>query len=223
MDAQPRKGQTERERERIMSANNDRDAILGRVRDALAPLEKRAPLPDWDREIVIMREARGDVDAWSLFAARLKAVNGTPLDSVAGLVELLEKNGWLHGYCDPALWPRLSKAFPVTFTVETTFDRAHVDVYQFGITRASGAIAETGTLILSDASTSSRLAALAPWVHIGVISKGDLLIDLPHAVEHFGSDPNVIWCTGPSKTADVEGILIEGVHGPGVQVALLVD
>ena len=25
-----------------------------------------------------------------------------------------------------------------------------------------------------------------------------------------------------TKTADVEGILIEGVHGPGVQVALLV-
>ena len=34
--------------------------------------------------------------------------------------------------------------------------------------------------------------------------------------------PNTIWCTGPSKTADVEGILIEGVHGPGEQVALLI-
>jgi len=32
----------------------------------------------------------------------------------------------------------------------------------------------------------------------------------------------VIWCTGPSKTADVEGILIEGVHGPGQQIALVV-
>jgi L-lactate dehydrogenase complex protein LldG len=35
-------------------------------------------------------------------------------------------------------------------------------------------------------------------------------------------DPNIIWVTGPSKTADVEGILIQGVHGPGVQACLLV-
>jgi len=32
------------------------------------------------------------------------------------------------------------------------------------------------------------------------------------------ANPNIIWRTGPSRTADVEG-----VHGPGVQIALLVD
>ena len=40
--------------------------------------------------------------------------------------------------------------------------------------------------------------------------------------EAMPADPNIIWVTGPSKTADVEGILIEGVHGPGIQIALLV-
>jgi L-lactate dehydrogenase complex protein LldG len=58
---------------------------------------------------------------------------------------------------------------------------------------------------------------------VAVISRRDLLSDLTQAVAALGSDPNVIWCTGPSKTADVEGILIEGVHGPGVQIALFVD
>jgi L-lactate dehydrogenase complex protein LldG len=201
----------------------DRDSILGRVRTALAPLKDRAPLPDWEREIVIMREARGTVDAWTLFSSRVKAVNGTPLESVAALVALLEKENAFVGYCDPALWPRLACAFPATFTVETTFDRTRVDHYAFGITRAAAGIAETGTLVLTDATTSSRLAALTPWIHVAVLARDTLFHDLPEAVDALGDDANVIWCTGPSKTADVEGILIEGVHGPGLQVALLLD
>ena len=56
-----------------------------------------------------------------------------------------------------------------------------------------------------------------------MISRANLYRDLPAAVAALGRDPNVVWCTGPSKTADVEGILIEGVHGPGVQIALFVD
>jgi L-lactate dehydrogenase complex protein LldG len=34
--------------------------------------------------------------------------------------------------------------------------------------------------------------------------------------------PYIRASTGPSKTADVEGILIQGVHGPGMQIALIV-
>lgn len=206
-----------------MSTRDDRNAILARVRSALAPLAQRAPLPDWSREIVVMRSARGAIDAWALFAERMRAVNGTPLTSVAELVALLERSGSLHGYCDPELWPTLASAFPAKFKVEASYDRTRVDDFQFGITRAAGAIAETGTIILSDTTTSSRLAALTPWTHVAVLSRRDLFLDLPQAVDALGSDPNVIWCTGPSKTADIEGILIEGVHGPGVQVALLVD
>ncbi len=203
--------------------SGDRDAILGRVRAALAPLPKRAALPDWESEVVVLRQARGAVDAWSLFAQRLKGVNGTPLERVTELVSLLDTNGWRHGYCAPALWPSLREAFPATFTVETAFDRTRVDDYQFGITEATAAIAETGTLVLTDRDTSTRLAALAPWVHVAVIRRDRIFVDLPQAVAALPHDPNVIWCTGPSKTADVEGILIEGVHGPGRQIALLAD
>lgn len=203
--------------------SSDRDLILSRVNAALKPLSTRAPLPDWDNELVILRQARGDVgDIWALFAQRLKAVNGTPLTDPAELVALLAKENWRHGYCDPALWDRLRPVFDAAggFTVETAFDRARVDDYQFGITKAAGAIAETGTIILSDASTPARLAALAPWTHIALIDPATLFTDLTQAVASLGRDPNIIWCTGPSKTADVEGILIEGVHGPGVQIAL---
>ena len=202
--------------------SDSREQILNRVHTALAPLTERAPLPDWDRALVVLREARAVTDLWAHFAARLKAVSGTPFATVAELVAYLDQNNWRHGYCDPALWPQLQSAFPASFTVETEFDRTRVDDYAFGITAATGAIAETGTLVLSDRGTSRRLAALAPWVHIAALRREQIFADLPAAVAALPADPNVIWVTGPSKTADVEGILIEGVHGPGRQIALLV-
>ena len=201
--------------------SDTRDQILARVRAALAPLPVRAPLPDWDDALVVRRGTREAGDRWTLFAERLAAVNGTALTAVADLVALLETGGWRHGYCDPALWPRLREAFPAGFTVETAFDRGRIDDYQFGITAATGAIAESGTVILTDRDTSSRLAALAPWVHVVTLRRDQIFADLPAAVAALPADPNVIWVTGPSKTADVEGILIEGVHGPGRQIALL--
>jgi L-lactate dehydrogenase complex protein LldG len=200
----------------------DRETIFNRVRDALKPLAARAALPDWDQELVHVRTIQPAVDLWTLFTERLKLVNGTPLTAVNELVALLEKNNWRRGYCDPALWPQFKDAFPADFKVETTYDRTRVDDYDFGITAATGAIAETGTLVLTDAGTASRLAALAPWVHVAVLRREQIHADISAALVALPADPNVIWVTGPSKTADVEGILIEGVHGPGVQVALLV-
>jgi L-lactate dehydrogenase complex protein LldG len=201
--------------------SDDRESILSRVRGALAPLHERAALPEYDSELAVLRKMIAGRDLVELFAERLRRLNGLALTDPAAVADFLRKNNWTHGYCDPALWPKLAPTFGTGFTVETEFDRARVDDYQFGITRAAGAIAESGTIILNDGVTSRRLAALAPWVHIAVIDRGTIHSDLPKAVAAFGSDPNVIWVTGPSKTADVEGILIEGVHGPGQQLALI--
>ena len=201
---------------------SSREKILSRVNAALAPLPKRAALPDWDRDLVVLREAHAGVDRWTLFAERFAAVNGRPVAALADLVSYLSANATFHGYCDPALWPQLQSAFPAQFTIETEFDRTRVDDFQFGITSALGAIAETGTIILSDTTTSRRLGALAPWVHVALVRRETIFLDLPAAVSAMPADPNIIWVTGPSKTADVEGILIEGVHGPGIQIALLV-
>jgi L-lactate dehydrogenase complex protein LldG len=205
-----------------MSSSDDRESILSRVRGALAPLHERAAMPDYTTELAVMRQMMGSRDALVVFAERLALVNGIALTDPAALVARLRENKWLHGYCDPALWPALAPFFGADFIVETTYDRKRVDDYAFGITRAVGAIAETGTIVLNDATTSRRLGALAPWVHIAVVERAKIFSDLPEAVAGLGPDTNVIWVTGPSKTADVEGILIEGVHGPGVQIALVV-
>ena len=75
--------------------------------------------------------------------------------------------------------------------------------------------------MLDDDLTSDRLAALAPWIHVAVVDPATIVRTIPEAIARFGNSPNIIWVTGPSKTADVEGILIEGVHGPGEQIAMI--
>ena len=201
--------------------SDDREAILSRVRGALTPLRDRAPLPQYDADIAVMRRLIAGRDQVELFAERIKNVNGIAFTDPAMLVAHLKAGGWLRGYCDPVLWPRLAPHFGPEFTIEQVFDRDRVDDYAFGITRAAAAVAESGTLVLNDATTVRRLAALAPWVHVAVVERASIHADLTEAVNALGQDRNVIWCTGPSKTADVEGILIEGVHGPGVQIALV--
>jgi L-lactate dehydrogenase complex protein LldG len=200
--------------------NTAREKILGRVRAALTPLKVRAAHPNYADEIATMT-GLPTADTGELFKARLQLVGGRAFEDADAVAAWLKAEGYTHGYCDPALWPKLQAAFGTEFTVETSFDRKRVDDYQFGITRAVGAIAETGSIILNDAATSSRLGALAPWVHIALVSRQQIFPDVISAVTSLGNDPNIIWCTGPSKTADIEGILIQGVHGPGVQIALL--
>jgi L-lactate dehydrogenase complex protein LldG len=109
------------------------------------------------------------------------------------------------------------------FELDSTLARARIDADDLGITRAAGAIAETGTVILDDATTSTRLSALAPWIHVAIVRRADIHRSLCAEISALGGAPYVVWCTGPSKTADVEGTLIQGVHGPGEPIALIVD
>lgn len=200
--------------------SGDREAILQRVREAVAAIPDRAEYPEWEDDLAVTT-VRPLEDRWAAFSERLTAFHGMPLEKPEELGEYLKTFRYTHGYCDPSLKDILGPILGPEITLEETFDRARLDDYQFGITRARAAIAETGTVIVTDHGTSSRLGALAPWVHVACIRRDEIFRDTTKAVADLGDDPNVVWITGPSKTADVEGILIEGVHGPGIQICLL--
>jgi L-lactate dehydrogenase complex protein LldG len=206
-------------KEEIMSET--RRMIFDRVKAAVAGVAGKHPLPEYRADVALSQGARGAADAVTRFRERLEAVRGRAFTEVAALAAWLVEQRATRGYCDPALAGWLAPALGQEIALETTLARDRIDDYAFGITRARAAIAETGSLILDDATTSSRLGALAPWIHVAVVNRDDILPDVASAAAALGDDPNVIWCTGPSKTADVEGILIEGVHGPGEQVALI--
>ncbi len=199
-----------------------RAAIFAKIESANAALKTKTAYPEYDLSLVHSQPKLAGDDLWQIFVRNFSDVNGKAMTSTEQLIGFLQQTQQLHGYCDPALYDRIgSQLAAAGLTVETEYHRDRYDDYQFGITRASGAIAESGSVILDDDRTSHRLAALSPWVHVAVLERAEIHRTIPDAIAAFGDSPNIIWCTGPSKTADVEGILIEGVHGPGEQIALL--
>lgn len=90
-----------------------------------------------------------------------------------------------------------------------------------GITSASRAIAETGTLVMMSAEGRERVASLLPPVHVAVIEAEQIVPDLFDVIDELDAagaqrvPSNVTLITGPSKTGDLGLRLTTGVHGPG--------
>ncbi len=96
------------------------------------------------------------------------------------------------------------------------------------VTGVAAAIAETGTLICDTGGGAVRGCTLIPPVHVAVVGRSQIVGDLFDWFMLVGpaasAVANINMITGPSKTADIEGILITGVHGPGrAHVVLIAD
>ena len=94
-----------------------------------------------------------------------------------------------------------------------------------GITDVDCAIAESGSLVVS---TNGRIrnAWVTPPIHVAIVRAAQILPDL---VDLFESATDALDAasttiiTGPSKTADIEGVLVTGVHGPAAVEIVLVS
>jgi L-lactate utilization protein LutC len=109
-------------------------------------------------------------------------------------------------------------------------DKSKADAFRadIGITGVDYAIAETGTVVLHPREGLSRLVSLAPPTHIAVLRPGEVIdsLDELFAMErndfmsgNLAGSMNLI--SGPSKTADIEGTTVTGIHGP-LEVHLII-
>lgn len=96
---------------------------------------------------------------------------------------------------------------------------------QASVTDVTYAIAETGSLVIQSSAAHGRAISLVPEVHVAVVEPKNCvadLLDLMEKLKETGPGNNTTIITGPSKTADIEGALVTGVHGPArVEVFLL--
>jgi len=98
--------------------------------------------------------------------------------------------------------------------------------YHCGITDVFAAIAETGSLVIQASPSHGRSLSLIPPVHIAIVEPRNLLPDLVDLFDRLtreGAGSGTIIITGPSKTADIEMNLVQGVHGPGTVKVFLLD
>ncbi|WP_303785572.1 lactate utilization protein C [Azovibrio restrictus] len=110
---------------------------------------------------------------------------------------------------------------PMEALKATLFDR--IDA---GLTLAECAIADTGTLVILSSPEQPRSLSLVPPIHICLLDATRLYPDMPTALKQeqwsAAMPTNLIFVSGPSKTADIQQTLAYGAHGPKALVVILV-
>lgn len=123
------------------------------------------------------------------------------------VVELDALREWLN---EP--WTVDADAAPFLSGLEYTLAD---DVWEakVGVTLVEAAVAETGSLLLAAGPGRKRLNSLAPEIHVALVRKEQIVPGLDEALAALGARTSVL-ITGPSRTADIEGVLVRGIHGP---------
>ena len=203
---------------------NEREALLGRVRSALGRGEGQAPAPAPPARVVVPQQ---DVEARiPRLLAAVEALAGKTFhaagpqaacDYVARVIEgrtAVASNAPLLAKCGITALPNVRSG--ITDGAELRALCASLDV---GITSADYALADTGTLVLFASPEEARLVSLLPPMHIALVPQDRILTGLDELFtlmpDPAGRSSSMVLITGPSRTADIEQILVRGVHGPG--------
>lgn|SRR5690606_2505505 len=113
------------------------------------------------------------------------------------------------------------------FPIYTTDQQ--LEVADAGITSCEALLARNGSVLLSNSDPAGRRLSAYPPIHIVVARASQLVMDIKHGLarlkEKYGDQlPSMITTiTGPSRTADIEKMLVLGAHGPKELYVFLIE
>ena len=90
-------------------------------------------------------------------------------------------------------------------------------VATYGVTYTTGGIAETATVVQPTSAQCGRAISLLPLVHIAVVDASTIVPTMLEVMQGYAGEKlpsQVCFISGPSATADIELVRVEGVHGP---------
>jgi L-lactate dehydrogenase complex protein LldG len=223
-----------------------REEILGRIREGLRVPAPR-PRDGHDGEATL--SGPGQTRAWlpavpldaegqlALFQKKCVQLR-TDLQLVDGieeaaniLVNLREVHQWTAAAAHHH--PLLDRIVPAlgleTQYTEERPDSKSLERCSVGITACDALIGQTGSILLTARSAGGRALSVLPPHHLVVARADQLVPDLPTAFDllsaRYGEKyPSFItFITGPSRTGDIERILVLGAHGPKNLTVILIQ
>jgi len=172
------------------------------------------------------------------FRAELELLKGetihcpTMADARRQLAQLMETVPWDRtGSLDRPLTRELTANLPADRVEWVTPDWTpqQIEKLPVGLITADALLADTGSCVVHCATAQERLMCYLPPACV-VIARVDQLVEhlpaawgpISKACAAKDSRGEIVIITGPSRTADIEKILILGVHGPKRLVVLAV-
>ncbi len=211
---------------------NERENILARVREALrspslprheSPAERTGTPRQWlpkagatfDERLALFQTNAAELRAdFQLLADRTELSSRiSSLQKAEGWKRIASHRGELaEAACQAAGLPVLptDSGYPVE----------ELEACDAGVTECDALIAQTGSVLVTSRSAGGRALSVLPPHHVVIARRDQLLPDLPAAFEllkqKYAPDyPGFIsLITGPSRTGDIERILVLGAHGP---------
>ena len=204
-----------------------RDAVLGRIREALADRPPASAIPrDYERTLP------PETDIAELFVERVSdyraTVHRTTPERLAATIAAVLASHGVTRLATPVGIPDAWLAAAAT-QVERVPDEpplSHLDLDRLHgvVTGCAVAIAETGTIVLDAGPDQGRRAlSLLPDLHVCVVMGDQVVGSVPEALARLDPARPQTWISGPSATSDIELQRVEGVHGPRRLDVVLVE
>lgn len=210
----------------------EREKIFVRIREAL----RVEPQPRNETGLPTINEHRGVLpsvhaasdEQFALFARNAADLRATfkrvkDMDELTLEVQRLrdaEKWRRVAAHRGPLVQPLAASLGLLAILTDDGYDKKELEMCDVGISECDALIAQTGTVLVTSRSAGGRALSCLPPHHLVIARREQMVADLPAAFalvkqKYGASCPSMIsFITGPSRTGDIERILVLGAHGP---------
>ncbi len=158
---------------------------------------------------------------------------GTTAEATISVAQLTREADWqrIAWHNDPLVAEVIGEVSCETYLVDSSdrSDKRQLQTCDAGISSCELLVAQTGSILASSRFSGGRGLSILPPVHVVIARAEQIVSTLGDALEvmkqqHGGQLPSMLsFITGPSRTGDIERILVLGAHGPKELHVVLID